>query len=101
MEKEELIYQIFRIIGDYGSFTTADVAADSSPCIASLGSHTHQLIEQFGPFKVTAITYVHDTEVDEDYIRYNDLSEDILEEILVLAEIWEAQELQTLKRISD
>jgi len=99
--KKTLIKQIKNIISKYGSFTTADVEADSSPVIASLGKHTFQLAETFNLHKVTAITYVHDTESDEDYISYEDLNRDVLAEILFLAEIHEAQEIQTEKRISN
>jgi hypothetical protein len=38
-------------------------------------------------------------ETNEEYIFYEDLSEDVLEEILFLCEQWEADELQTEKRI--
>lgn len=101
MQKRTLIKNINKIIVKFGSFTTADVEADSSPCIASLGKDTHQLAEAFGEHKVTAITYIHETEVDEDYISYQDLSKDVLLEILRLAEDWEAECLQTEKRISN
>lgn len=75
--------------------------ADSGDGIVTLGKDTHQLLEEFGEHKVTALTYVHETVVDEDYIKYEDLSKDILEEILLLAETWEAESLQTEKRISN
>lgn len=101
MQKRTVIKNINKIIVKFGSFTTADVEADSSPCIASLGKDTHQLLEEFGEHKVTALTYVHETVVDEDYIKYEDLDKDVLEEILLLAEMWEAECLQTEKRISN
>jgi hypothetical protein len=100
MEKKEIINHIQKIIVEFGEFTTADVEANGSPVIQSLGN-THLLAEQFGEHKVTAVLYVNDTETDEDYISYEDLSEDVLQEILLLAEIWEAEELQTEKRISN
>lgn len=101
MEKTELIENINKIIVKFGEFTTADVEANSSPCINSLGKDTHQLLEEFGEHKVTAVTYVHETVVDEDYIKYEDLSVDILEEVMLLAQDWEAEQLQTEKRISN
>lgn len=100
MEKTELINQIQRIIINFGEFTIADVEADGSPVINSLGN-AHIYAEEFGEHKVTAVLYVNDMETDEDYITYEDLSKDVLQEILFLAEIWEAQELQTEKRISN
>jgi hypothetical protein len=100
MEKTEIIKRIQKIIVEFGGFTTADVEANGSPVIRSLGN-THLLAEQFWGHKVTAVLYVNDTETDEDYISYEDLSEDVLGEILMLAEIWEAENLQTEKRISN
>lgn len=101
MQKRTVIKNINKIIVKFGSFTTADVEANSSPCIATLGKDTHQLIEEFGEHKVTAFIYVHETVVNEEYISYEDLDKDTLEEILLLAEIWEAESLQTEKRISN
>jgi len=100
MEKTEIINHIQKIIVKFGEFTTADVEANSSPVIQSLGN-THLLAEQFGEHKVTAVLYVNDMETDEDYISYEDLSKDVLQEILMLADIWEAEQLQTEKRISN
>jgi hypothetical protein len=98
MKNQELINKIEKIILTHGAFTTADVEANSSPVIQSLGS-THLLAEQFWQHKVTAVLYVNDMETNEEYIFYEDLSEDVLEEILFLCEQWEADELQTEKRI--
>lgn len=101
MQKRTIIKRIKTIIENYGSFTTGDVSAESSPCIATLGGCT-QLLESFSLHKATAITYDRiDEEIDENYIPYENLSKDILEEILILAEQYEAEEIQTLKRISN
>jgi hypothetical protein len=59
------------------------------------------LAEQFYFFKITTTTYVDEMETGEDYILYEDLSKGLLEEILILAEQFEAQEIQTAKRISN
>ena len=93
MNKEEKISIIKSIIRDFGTFTIADVEADSSPCLNSLGKDTHQLAETFYEHKVEAITYVHESEVDTDYITYEDLEPHIIEEILALANVWEAIQL--------
>lgn len=99
--KKTVIKQIRKIISDYGSFTTADVQAQSSPSVASLGG-CNQLLEKFDLHKATAITYDKlDMEVDEDYIIYEDLDRDILDEILILAQDYEADQVQTEKRISN
>lgn len=100
MTKKAIIKKIKSIIKEHGRFTTADVMAETSPCTGSLG-HTTQLLEEFDYDKATAICYgAYDVETDTDYIIYEDLKKDVLEEILFLAEQWEVESLQTEKRIS-
>jgi hypothetical protein len=101
MQKRTIIKKIKSIIAEHGSFTTADVEANGSPCIASLGKDTHQLAEEFFQHKVKAVIYVHETETSEDFIAYEDLSKDVLEDILLLAEDYEAEQIRTEKRCSN
>lgn len=65
--------------------TIADMEASSSPCIKHIGE-TAILAEIFGQHKATVFTYVGDIETNEDYISYEDLDRDVLDEILVLLE---------------
>lgn len=90
--KTEIISKIKAIISDYGSFTTADVQADSSPCVNSMKGAS-QLAESFYQDKVEAVTYElqHDNEVGTTHIAYEDLDVDTLEHILRLAEDWKTQ----------
>jgi len=94
MTKKVMIEKIDAIISEYGIFTTADVSADSSPCINSMKGCV-QLAERFDGNGVTAITYEtrYDNEISEEDIPYEDLSGEVLKEILVLAREW--------KRIGD
>ena len=96
MTKKKLISEIKAIISEYGGFSTADVEANSSPVIATLGKDTCQLAEYFGTDKVTAVTYVHESETAEDYILYEDLKNDVLTEILELAKLHKEIELEYL-----
>jgi hypothetical protein len=98
MSKKSVIKRINKIIVKHGEFTTADVEGESSPVIQSFRK-THLLAEKFGEHKVTAVLYVHDVETDEDYITYENLSLDVLKEIELLCENWEAMQIQTEKRI--
>jgi len=100
--KEENITYIKKIINKYGSFTTADVEADSSPCIASVGNgrNVSQLVESFYLGYAEVVTYVHDTETNTDLVPYEDFDEDVIADIMSLTEDWEADQLQTEKRIS-
>ena len=95
------IENIKRIIATWGSFTVADVEADSSPLVGSMGKDSHQLAERFYLDGVDAVIYVHETEVDEDYIYYENLDDNVISEINTLAENYEAIMLKTEKRIQN
>ena len=100
MQKRTIIKNIKAIIKEHGSFTTADIQADSSPCILSRKG-INVLCESFDYDNVEAVTYDrHDEEIETERIKYEDLKKDVLEEILYLADIHEADSLQTEKRIS-
>jgi len=86
MKKANIIKKIKTIIEDYGGFTTADVEATSSPVIKTLGKDTCMLAERFYLHKVEAVIYVHENETGSDFIKYEDLKADVLNEILELAE---------------
>ena len=92
MQKRTIIKKIKAIVekqgnGDeYGKqITVADMEAPSSPVIKQIGE-TAILAEQFGLHKVTTFTYVGDVETGEDYVTYESLDKEVLEEILVLLE---------------
>jgi hypothetical protein len=86
MKKANIIKKIKTIIENYGGFTTADVEATSSPVIKTLGKDTCMLAERFELHKIEAVIYVHENETSSDYIKYEDLKTDVLNEILELAE---------------
>ena len=101
-QKKEIISQIRTIIENYGSFTTFDVDADSSPVIGTLGS-AFMLAEHFELNGVDGYLYLNgdENERDIEFILYENLSLDCLEEILSLAQNYEAEEMKTEKRISN
>lgn len=99
--KELIIESIKAIIAEYGSFTTADVEATSSPVINSMSKDCHELGERFDMNGVNTIIYVHETESGGGFVNYEELDENTLEEILLLAQDWESSELKTQKRIKD
>jgi hypothetical protein len=100
--QEKMIQKIKRIIEEYGAFSTFDVSADSSPVIGTLGS-AFMLAEYFNLHSVDGYLYLNGDENERDIeeISYEDLSEDCLGEIEILAQNWEAENLQTEKRISN
>jgi len=100
MQKRTIIKNIKRIIDNYGSFSVAEVEGESSPIITTIGKDSYVLAERFDS-SVTGVTYVHETETDENEYEYEDLSKDTLEEILYLAELYETDQEKTLKRCAN
>lgn len=86
MNKEEQIAEIKRMIQDKfdGSTSTYELEADSSPCISSAGTNkmnVSTLVERFNYDDVEIVTYNNETEIASDNLSYEELSEDIIDEI--------------------
>ncbi len=102
-EKDSKIAYIKRVIADWGSTTTAELEAEGSPVISSIGNHpnTSVLVETFYSNGVEAVSYVDEMETGSNTIAYEDLSDDVIDEIYILIERYEADQVQTQKRISN
>lgn len=93
-QKKSIISNIKRLVEKHGErgatewdteLTTAQMEANSSPVVSNTkGAMT--LCERFGLHKVTVVHYVRDEEVGEDYVPYEELKKDVLEEIEFLIE---------------
>src|ERR1041385_8274674 len=94
MQKRTIIKKIQAIIREHGSFTTADVQADSSPSVGALKG-INQLAETFYFDNAEIVSYGrNDEEIDSERMDYQDMKKETLEEILFLAEQHEAESLQ-------
>lgn len=98
--KQSKIEYIKNTIAKYGIFTTAEVEADYSPAISCYGDMSI-LIEEFHISQCVAFTYVHSTCTNETNMFYEDLDEEVINDICTLVENWEAEQEQTLKRCED
>jgi hypothetical protein len=93
-QKRTIIKRIKAIIKEHGEFTTAEINAESSPCVSSKKGR-NELCESFSFDGVEVITYDNnDNEIDTETVDYESLSKDIIEEIYILAEQYEAECLQ-------
>jgi len=102
MTKDEQIIEIKRILRECceGSISTCDLQAESSPCISSTGTNKTNvsvLAEVFGD-DVEISTYVGELEIATGNVDYEDLSEDVIDEIYNLFEQYEVGLDKTLKR---
>ena len=59
------------------------------------------MIEGFNEDDVDVVSYVNETEVSEDSIEYEDLSDDIIDEIHSIMEDYETDSEKTFKRCQD
>lgn len=81
MTKEQFISEIKSIIDKWGSVTTCDLQLEASPVYNSFGKDHIQLVERFNSNSVTIVSYIHETEVDEFEVDYDQLSENLLYDI--------------------
>jgi hypothetical protein len=88
MKKEKLIAEIKKIIAKYGSFSTYDVEAISSPCVEEIGDDGYKLAESFNAESVDVVTYIDDEERNAEITPYEDLTVEVLKEILLMAKKW-------------
>jgi hypothetical protein len=101
MSKAKTIKRIKAILGDWGG---TKLELDCSPCINSIGNgknNVSQLIERFNVDSVTAITYHDELELGEEDIDYEDLSNELLDEILNIMEEYDVSMSKTIDKCRD
>lgn len=101
--KEKKISEIKRILDKCfnGTTSTSEIEADSSPCISSKGNgrmNVSVLVEDFSMSEVRVVTYNDDTPISEGELTYEELDEDIIDEILDLLEQEEVEHDKTWER---
>lgn len=90
MKKTEIIKQIKSIVKEHGTFTTADVQAESSPSVGNVKG-INQLAETFYENHAEIVTYDrNDNEIGSDPMKYEDMTKDTLLEILELTKTFES-----------
>jgi hypothetical protein len=102
MEKKEIIENIKRITNKYGFFQSGEVEQDGetySPCINSMGGLV-ALAERFGSEVEVNVydTASSDCNPIHTYdMPYEELSDDVLNDILMIARQYEAEQKLTTK----
>lgn len=88
IEKEDpRITKIKSIIQKHGNFSTYDVEADHSPCVAGAG-FVVSLAESFYEDKVTVCNYNGGREESEYDTTYEELPDEAIDTIVELADAW-------------
>lgn len=105
MRKNTIINKIKRIINEFGQFDTDELEGDTySPCVNSMGSLVAlaEHIESDGVgVNVYDPTGFSSDAIESYNVSYEDLDKDILLEILLIAEQFEAEQLKTEKRCAN
>jgi CRISPR/Cas system-associated exonuclease Cas4 (RecB family) len=101
--KDDKIREIKRILEKCcnGSTSTCELEAESSPCISSSGTNKMNvsvLVERFSINDVGVFTYNNEQEIAEGDLTYEELSEDVIDEILELLEQKEVEDDKTMER---
>ena len=100
-QKEEKIDYIKGVIQEWGSVSTSDLVMDSSPVFNSINKDHYMLVERFYNDCIEVVEYINETEVDTHRIVYEELDNDLIDEICIIIENYEADCLKTEKRISN
>lgn len=97
-DRERKIAIIKRIIQVWGATSSCELELDGSPCLVSNGSNKNnfsQLIEDFNDTHVVVYSYHNETELNHFEIPYEDLREDLIDEIhQIMLDYEEDQEVE-------
>jgi len=96
-KKEKLINDIKSIIFNYGGFSISDVEYENSPVI-SIDGKINKIAESFDISGAYVTTYINEIEISEDYYFYEDLSTNILVDILSICKSFCTDCEKTMKR---
>lgn len=105
MQKRTMINRINAIIKEYGSFSIGELEhIDCSPSVGQLGNFLG-LAEEFNIGKASISVFETNSfssdPISEYDMNYIEMEKYVVEDILRLSEYWEAECLQTEKRISN
>jgi len=99
MKREQFISEIKSIIDKWGGVTTCDLQLESSPVYNTFGKDHIQLVERFNRNSVTIVSYIHETEVDEFDVDYDQLSEELLYDIYDILDQYNVGMEKTMDKI--
>jgi len=104
MQKRTIIKRIKSIIYNYGTFNIGEVEGADGICVNEMGNLV-ALAEYFNGTTIEVNVFdpnSFSSDPISDYeLTYEELSKEMLEEILFVAELYETDQEKTLKRISN
>jgi hypothetical protein len=100
-DRQEKIDYIKRVIREWGVVSTAELELECSPMYHSFGKDHVMLVEAFYGDSVEVVEYVHEQDTDSHNVNYEELSDDLIDDICTIIENYEADCIKTEKRISN
>ena len=100
-KRGEMIKRIKEIMKEWGNTTSAELELESSPCITSIGNNKNNvsaLIEGFHQKGVSVYVYQDQNELDSYELPYDDLDDNILEEVAEIIENYDMVMYKTMRR---
>ncbi len=80
-DRQNKIDRIMEILNMWGQTTTSELELESSPVYNNLTGRICSLVETFNPKYVSVVTYDDDIDINEFDVNYEDLSNELLDEI--------------------
>ena len=97
LNKTQLIEKIKTIIDRWGIVNSGELQLDCSPCYASVGNSV-SIVERFNRTDVDIVTNLDGQEIDEFSKDYEELEQDLLTEILMILDNYDADMQKTMDR---
>lgn len=102
-DRSEKIRYIKNVLSDWGSTSCAELERDHSPSLNSMGNGNSNICELIENFSVDGVeTVVYDDEVEVEYNVYNfeNLADNVIDEIRDIMEEYEAISIKENNRLS-
>jgi hypothetical protein len=99
--KEEQIRRIKSILENWGNTTSGELQLDHSPLKTSIGEGKTaivELVEYFNHSDVGTIVYQDEQELDENFYSYEELDDDLIDEIANIMENYDTDMEKTMRR---
>jgi hypothetical protein len=101
-DRSEKIRYIKKVLNDWGNTSCTELELDHSPSLNSTGNgggNVCELVEQFNVDGVETIVYDDEIELEYNNYSYEDLDDDIIDEIWDIMEKYETQSLKDEERM--
>ena len=100
-ERDSKIAFIKKTLSEWGMTSTAELMLDSSPVYQNMNGRVCSLVEEFTEDYVRVVTYDDELIISEDNIPYEDLDDDLIDEINGIMETYDAEQEKLFDSIKD